>query len=81
MLRFRYEGGGTRHVAMSEGEPDSVVIASDYRVDDVDAMWALIAQRRPYLAKIARQLVIYSSIWEPGRVLVTIGIRDRKSTV
>ena len=64
---------------MSEGEPDSVVIASDYRVDDVDAMWKLIAQRRPYLAKIARQLVIYSSIWEPGRVLVTIGIRHRQT--
>jgi hypothetical protein len=64
---------------MTDGELDSVVIAFDYRVDDVERMWQLIAERRPSLATIARHLVIYSSIWEPGRVLVTIGIRHRQT--
>ena len=62
-----------------EGELDSVVIASDYRVDDVEAMWKLIEQRRPHLVKVAHHLVVYSSIWQPGRVLVTIGIRHRQT--
>jgi hypothetical protein len=66
-------------VATVDGELNSVVMASDYRVDDVEKMWKLIAQRRPHLSKVARHLVVYSSLWEPGRVLVTIGIRHRQS--
>lgn len=65
---------------MSEDRRHSLVLASDYRVDDAEAMWSLIKERQPQLAGIgAHHVVVYSSIWEPGRVLVTIGIRQRRS--
>jgi hypothetical protein len=64
---------------MSDYHLHSLVLASDYRVDDVERMWSLLRQRRSQLASIgAHHVVLYSSTWEPGRVFVTIGIRHRR---
>jgi hypothetical protein len=57
-----------------------VILACDFRVDDVDRMWTWLKKRRDPLASIAaHHVVLYTSIWEPGRVLVTIGIRQAAS--
>lgn len=65
---------------MSDHQLHSLVLASDYRVNNVERMWSLIEERRPHLASIgAHHIVVYTSIWEAGRVLVTIGIRHRRS--
>jgi hypothetical protein len=62
----------------------SLVLASDYRFDDVERMWSLIKDDykddHSPLAEIgAHHVVVYTSILEPNRVLVTIGIRHRAS--
>jgi hypothetical protein len=58
----------------------SIVLASDYHVDDVEQMWALFEQRSARLASLGvHSLVVYTSIWQPGRVMVTVGIRHRHS--
>jgi hypothetical protein len=62
---------------MSEFDLHSLILACDFRVDDVDRMWKWIKKRRDPLDSIAaHHVVLYTSIWEPGRVLVTIGIRQ-----
>lgn len=70
-----------RATRRSTAEPGlhSLVLALDYRVDDAAAMWSLIEQHRPQLAGLgAHHVVLYVSIREPERVLVTIGVRHRK---
>lgn len=58
----------------------SLVLALDYRVDDVDRTWALIRNdHSPLLGLGARHAVLYTSAFEPDRVLVTIGLRHRVS--
>jgi hypothetical protein len=65
---------------MSDHEIYSLVLASDYRVKDLGRMWSNVKDRRAHLAGIgAHHIVVYESIWEPNRVLVTIGIRHRRS--
>ena len=65
---------------MSEYDLHSLILACDFRVDDVDRMWAWLKRHRENLASIgAHHVVLYTSIWEPGRVLVTIGIRHAGS--
>jgi hypothetical protein len=65
---------------MSEYDLHSFILACDFRVDDIDRMWRWLKKRRDSLASIgAHHVVVYSSIWEPGRVLVTIGIRHARS--
>lgn len=65
---------------MSEYELHSLILAADYRVDDVETMWSQLKQRKSHLAEIsAHHVVLYTSIWEPGRVLITIGIRQPNS--
>jgi hypothetical protein len=65
---------------MSEFDLHSLILACDFRVDDVDRMWKWIKKRRDPLDSIAaHHVVLYTSIWEPGRVLVTIGIRQAGS--
>jgi heme-degrading monooxygenase HmoA len=65
---------------MSEYDLHSLVLASDYRVKDVERMWATVKGRRSIMANMgAHHVVVYSSISEPGRVLVTVGIRHRLS--
>jgi hypothetical protein len=65
---------------MSEFDLHSLILACDYRVDDVDHMWKWLKKHRAGLASIgAHHVVLYTSIWEPDRVLVTIGIRQAGS--
>jgi hypothetical protein len=65
---------------MSEFDLHSLILACDFRVDDVDRMWKGLKKRRDPLVSIAaHHVVLYTSIWEPGRVLVTIGIRQAGS--
>ncbi|MUL62854.1 fatty-acid--CoA ligase [Mycobacterium sp. CBMA 234] len=65
---------------MSEHPLHSLILAADYRVADVEGMWAQLQARRPQLADIAaHHVVVYSSLWEPGRVLVTVGIHHPQS--
>lgn len=61
-------------------DPHSLVLALDYRVDDVGRTWSLIEQdHSPLLDLGARHAVLYTSEFEPDRVLVTIGLRHRVS--
>lgn len=63
-----------------KNEPQSLVIACAFAVDDVDNMWAWIQQHQEGLATIGtRHLVLYESVWEPGRVFVTTGVRRQQS--
>lgn len=65
---------------MGEYELHSLILAADYRVDDVEAMWARLKSHNSHLADIAaHHVVLYTSIWEPGRVLITIGVRQPNS--
>jgi hypothetical protein len=65
---------------MTDRNSHSIVLAADYRVSDVDHMLSLIGEHLPHLMSIgAHHVVVYRSIWEPGRILVTIGIRYRES--
>ncbi|MGX9791978.1 fatty-acid--CoA ligase [Mycobacterium sp. MMS18-G62] len=62
---------------MGGNELHSLILACDFRVDDVDRMWKWLKKHRDGLASIgAHHVVLYTSIWEPRRVLVTIGIRQ-----
>jgi hypothetical protein len=69
--------GGDR---LGEHEPHSLILACDFTVDNVERMWGWIQQQQPALASIGtRHLVVYTSVWEPGRILVTTGIRHHHS--
>lgn len=66
-----------RQNTMGEYEPHSLILACDFRVDDVERMSHWLAKQHPGLASVgAHHVVLYTSIWEPGRVLATIGIRN-----
>lgn len=59
----------------------SIVLAADYRVEDPEQMWSLLTERRSAMADIgAHHVVVYTGLWEPGRVLVTLGVRHSFST-
>lgn len=65
---------------MGEYDLHSFILGCDFRVDDVDLMWEWLGKHRDGLSSIgAHHVVLYESIWEPRRVLVTIGIRHAKS--
>lgn len=65
---------------MSEYGLDSLIVACDFRVEDVDKMWRWLQRQRTGLADFgAHYVVVYSSIWEPGRILVTFGIQQPHS--
>jgi len=65
---------------MSEYGLHSFILACDYRVDDVDRMWGWLGKHSAELQSIgAHHVVLYTSIWEPRRVLVTIGIKTAGS--
>jgi hypothetical protein len=58
----------------------SLILSCDFRVDDAEQMWKWMKKHRSGLLAIgAHHVVLYTSIWEPGRVLVTIGIRNAGS--
>ena len=62
--------------ARDGGQRHSLVLAVDYRVDDVDRTWSLIRDSHsPLVGLGAHHVVLYTSILEANRVLVTIGIR------
>lgn len=61
-------------------EEHSLVLSLDYRVDDVERTWSLIKDQHSPLATLgAQHVVLYTSVAEPDRVLVTVGIRHRAS--
>ncbi|MCK5756850.1 MAG: fatty-acid--CoA ligase, partial [Mycobacterium sp.] len=65
---------------MDEYDLHSFIIACDFRVDDLEFMWEWLEKHRNGLSTIgAHHVVVYESIWEPRRVLVTIGIRQARS--
>jgi hypothetical protein len=66
---------------MPEEKPlRSLVLAADYSVPDVERLMAHIEDNAARLAPIgAHHIVTYSSIWESGRILVTIGLRHHGS--
>jgi hypothetical protein len=65
---------------MSEYDLHSLILACDFRVDDVERMWKWLNKHQDGLASIgAHHVVLYTSIWEPRRILVTIGIRHARS--
>jgi hypothetical protein len=67
-------------MTMSEYDLHSLILACDFRVGDVDQMWKWLEKHRDSLASIgAHHVVLYTSLWEPNRVLVTIGIRHARS--
>jgi hypothetical protein len=65
---------------MREFDLHSLILSCDFRADDVEQMWKWMKKHRSTLSTIgAHHVVLYTSIWEPGRVLVTIGIRNAPS--
>ena len=65
---------------MGEDGLRSFILACDFRVEDVDRMWRWLQKHHDGLESIgAHHVVLYESIWEPRRVLVTIGIRQSRS--
>src|SRR5260370_39711367 len=65
---------------MSEYGLHSFVVACDFRVDDIERTWNWLQHQADGLASIgAHHVVLYTSVWEPGRILVTIGIRHARS--
>lgn len=61
---------------VSEYHLHSLILSCDFRVDDADQMWKWMKKHRLGLSSIgAHHVVLYKSIWEPRRVLVTVGIR------
>ena len=61
---------------MDEYDLHSFILACDFRVDDLELMWEWLEKHRDGLSTIgAHHVVVYESIWEPRRVLGTIGIR------
>lgn len=74
--RVGSSGNGVSH----RTDPHSLVLALDYRVDDVDRTWSLIRDdHAPLLSLGARHAVLYTSAFETDRVLVTIGLRHSAS--
>jgi hypothetical protein len=65
---------------LKQHDSPAVVLACDFTVDDVERMWDWIQRQRESLAGIgARHIVMFASVWEPGRVLVTTGLRGQRS--
>lgn len=65
---------------MGEYDLHSFILACDFRVDDSERMWAWLQTKKAGLNSIgAHHVVVYRSIWEPGRILTTVGIRHPRS--
>jgi len=65
---------------LKQHDSPAVLLACDFTVDDVERMWDWIQRQRESLAGIgARHIVMFASVWEPGRVLVTTGLRGQRS--
>jgi hypothetical protein len=69
-------------VSPADPHPHSMVIASDYRVPNPERVWPLLKRRKSALAGMgAHHVLVYTSIHDYGRVLVTIGVRSREPIV
>lgn len=67
---------------MTDTGTRTLILASDYRVPDPRRVWPLLQRRRLELAGIgAHHVLVYVSSAEPGRVLVTMGIRNPEPVV
>ncbi|HUO37788.1 MAG TPA: fatty-acid--CoA ligase [Mycobacterium sp.] len=67
---------------MADTATRTLILASDYRVPDPERVWPLLQRRRSELAGIgAHHVLVYVSSVEPGRVLVTMGIRNPEAIV
>ncbi|MDY6871953.1 MAG: fatty-acid--CoA ligase [Actinomycetota bacterium] len=65
---------------MGEYELHSFILACDFRVDDPERMLTWLQTKKAGLNSIgAHHVVVYKSIWEPRRILTTIGIRHPRS--
>jgi hypothetical protein len=65
-----------RRKTMSEYDLHSFILACDFRVADIEQMWSWLEKHADGLRAIgARHVVLYKSIWEPARILATIGIK------
>ncbi|KUI35037.1 hypothetical protein [Mycobacterium sp. GA-2829] len=65
---------------MGDYDLHSFILACDFRVGDPDNMWAWLVSKKAGLKSMgAHHVVVYRSIWEPGRLLTTIGIRHATS--
>ncbi|HXY66943.1 MAG TPA: fatty-acid--CoA ligase [Mycobacterium sp.] len=66
----------------TDPQAHSMVIASDYRVPNPERVWPLLQRRKSALAGIgAHHVLLYTSINDYGRVLVTIGVHSREPIV
>jgi len=69
-------------VNSTDPQAHSMVIASDYRVPNPERVWPLLQRRKSALAGIgAHHVLLYTSINDYGRVLVTIGVHSREPIV
>jgi hypothetical protein len=69
-------------VSPADPHSHSMVIASDYRVPNPERVWPLLKRRKSALAGMgAHHVLVYTSIDDYGRVLVTIGVRSREPIV
>lgn len=67
---------------MTETQTRTLILASDYRVPDPGYVWPLLQRRRAELAGLgAHHVLVYVSTTDPGRVLVTMGIRNPEPVV
>lgn len=65
---------------MGEYRLHSLIIAAEYAVDDIDETMAILRDRESAFADIcAHHVVVYTSMWGPKRILVTVGIRHPES--
>lgn len=67
---------------MNNGDIHSMVIASDYRIPDPTRVWPLLERNKAALADIgAHHVLVYTSTYDYGRVLVMIGVHSREPIV
>ena len=56
---------------MSEYDLHSLILACDFRVDDVDRMWEWLKKHNDGLASMgAHHVVLYTSIWSRADAIV-----------
>lgn len=61
-------------------KPPSLVLAVDHEVDSIERVRSLLPKYQAALSAVgAHHLVLYASLHEAGRVLVTLGIRQPRS--
>jgi len=59
--------------------PDHLVLATDYRPPDPAQVWPLLTQNTEALAQLgAHHVLVYASIDDPGRIMVTVGLHNRE---